>query len=63
MFDVSGRAAIITGSAKGLGKEFAQRLLKNGAKVCISDIDESQGAETLKELQKSYGKGNVAFVK
>ena len=29
---------IITGSAGGLGRAFAEQLLTRGAKVCISDI-------------------------
>ena len=43
MFETKGRRVIITGAAQGLGKEFAKRLLKSGAKVCISDIDEIKG--------------------
>jgi meso-butanediol dehydrogenase/(S,S)-butanediol dehydrogenase/diacetyl reductase len=33
------KVAIITGSAGGLGKEFARRLLLQGASVCISDVN------------------------
>ena len=32
-FDVKDQISIITGSAQGFGKEFAERLLKSGAKV------------------------------
>ena len=60
-FDVRDAVAIITGSAQGLGKEFAKRLLRQGAKVCISDINEEMGAQTLEELQKTYGQKNVTF--
>ena len=55
--------AIITGSAQGFGKEFAERLLQKGAKVCISDINETLGLETLKELQEKYECENVTFFK
>ena len=54
---------IVTGSARGFGKEFAIRLLRRGAKVTISDVDESAGQESLKELQKTFGEQNVHFVK
>ena len=32
--DMQGKVVIITGSAQGLGKAFALRLLNAGAKVC-----------------------------
>ena len=53
--------AIITGSARGFGKQFAVRLLEAGAKVCISDIDEDQGRLTLKEFEEKYGKSRATF--
>ena len=60
-FDARGQIAIITGSAQGFGKEFAKRLLRKGAKVCLSDVNEEIGAQTLQELEKSYGAKNVTF--
>ena len=60
-FDVRDQIAIITGSAQGFGKEFAKRLLRKGAKVCISDINEEIGTKTLEELQQTYGAKNVTF--
>ena len=32
-FDVKDQISIITGSAQGFGKEFAERMLKSGAKI------------------------------
>ena len=65
MYDVNGSRAIITGSAQGLGKEFAKRLLQDGCKVCISDVDEVKGLETKLQFQKQFGLGDdgVCFVK
>lgn len=34
--NVSGKVAIVTGAAQGLGKAFSEILLKNGAKVSKS---------------------------
>ena len=60
-FDVNGKVALITGSARGFGKEFAIRLLKRGARVCISDLNEIAGKETLDELKQKYGSDKVIF--
>eukprot|EP00096_Caligus_rogercresseyi_P001781 TRINITY_DN1300_c0_g1_i1.p1 TRINITY_DN1300_c0_g1~~TRINITY_DN1300_c0_g1_i1.p1 ORF type:complete len:290 (-),score=38.90 TRINITY_DN1300_c0_g1_i1:65-934(-) len=53
---------IITGSAKGLGKGFAQSLLKKGCFIALSDISEEEGQETLSEFRGAYGDSRVTFV-
>lgn len=60
-FEVKNELVIITGSAQGFGKEFAKRLLKKGAKVCLSDVNSELGEKTLEELGKIYGAQNVTF--
>ena len=57
------KVCVITGSAGGLGKEFAKRLLQVGGRVCISDVNQGLGEETLHDFQLSFGKENVCFVK
>ena len=59
---VQDKLFIITGSAGGLGKAFAAKLLSLGGKVCLSDVNEALGEETLRELSDSYGDNRVAFV-
>ena len=59
--DVKDKIALVTGSARGFGKEFAIRLLQKGAKVCLSDVNEELGNETLKELSTKFGAENVIF--
>ena len=54
--DVRGKVSIITGSAQGLGKAFAARLLEAGGKVCISDVNQAKGEATLAELRERFGK-------
>merc|ERR1711990_402724 len=53
---------LVTGSAQGLGKAFAVRLLAAGAKVCISDVREEGGLATLAELREKFGAEKVTFV-
>ena len=59
--DLNKKVVIITGSAQGLGKAFAERLLRDGGKVCISDVNKEKGQEALTELQKKFGVENVCF--
>ncbi|OGS21861.1 MAG: 3-oxoacyl-[acyl-carrier-protein] reductase [Elusimicrobia bacterium RIFOXYA2_FULL_39_19] len=49
------KAAIITGSAQGIGKSVAQALAAKGANIVISDIDEKLSLETAEEIAKTYG--------
>ena len=39
MTNFSGRVAVITGAAKGIGRAMAQQFAQRGAKVAVLDID------------------------
>lgn len=39
---LAGQVAIITGSGQGIGAEAARLFAKEGAKVVVADIDESE---------------------
>jgi len=54
---------LITGSAGGLGKAFAEKLLQRGARVCISDVKVTMGLETEEQFLREYGKQKVLFQK
>ena len=54
-FNPSGKRAIITGGARGIGYEFAEQLLSAGAKVCLSDINENVGQDAAENLRLTYG--------
>lgn len=43
----------ITGGGSGLGRALAQRYAQAGWRVCIGDIDDARGAETLAALQQT----------
>ena len=47
--DLSGRNAVITGGARGIGFAISQRLLQSGASVCLCDVD-AQAAAKAKAL-------------
>ena len=50
---MSGKVALITGGASGLGREAALRLAEEGAKVLVTDINESGGNSVARELSDS----------
>ena len=53
---VKDKVAIITGAARGPGKAQAQLLAKEGAKVVVTDIDETGGKEVVEEIKKDAKK-------
>ncbi|NKF23939.1 SDR family oxidoreductase [Solimonas marina] len=48
------KRVFITGGASGLGRALAERYARAGARVCIGDLNDERGAETLAALQ-AYG--------
>jgi 3-oxoacyl-[acyl-carrier protein] reductase len=47
---LDGKAALITGSARGIGRAAAALLIEQGASVMIADLDQDLAAETAAEL-------------
>src|SRR5271154_6738966 len=53
---LSGRIALITGSAGGIGKAIAKKFAEEGACVVINDINEERLQNAMQEFQKQFGK-------
>jgi len=57
---LSGRIALITGSAGGIGKAIAKKFAEEGACIMINDINEERMKGAVEEFQKQFGKDIVA---
>jgi 3alpha(or 20beta)-hydroxysteroid dehydrogenase len=51
VFDLTGRSALVTGGARGLGEGMARALARAGASVAIGDIREDLGKATADSLR------------
>ncbi len=63
MTRLTGKVAIVTGGASGMGRATVMRFLADGAKVMVADLNEANGAETL-AVAKAQGHADaVAFMR
>ena len=53
---MTGRIAIVTGAARGIGAATACRLAADGMAVAVLDLDEADCAGTVKEIENAGGK-------
>lgn len=47
---VSGKSIIVTGAGRGIGAEIARDLARNGAQVCVADLDIAAASKVAKEI-------------
>jgi NAD(P)-dependent dehydrogenase (short-subunit alcohol dehydrogenase family) len=52
---LAGKVAVVTGAARGIGRATAERLLAEGAKVVVSDIDAQTLEKTAAEIGPAAG--------
>ncbi len=57
---LSGRVALITGSAGGIGKAIAKKFVSEGAYVILNDMNEERLKEAAVEFEKEFGKDSYS---
>lgn len=58
---LEGKVAIVTGGASGLGRADVEAMLREGAKVLFTDVNEAAGHALMGQLSKAYA-GRVHFL-
>lgn len=53
--DLGNRVAIVTGSGRGLGLAYAQRLAADGARVVVNDLDAATAEEAARSIRDAGG--------
>jgi 3-oxoacyl-[acyl-carrier protein] reductase len=55
------KVALITGSARGLGRAIAEKLAEENVKIVITDINEAMAIETAAEISQKYSVATMAL--
>ncbi|MBP3942399.1 bifunctional aldolase/short-chain dehydrogenase [Sphingobacteriaceae bacterium WQ 2009] len=58
---LSGKVALVTGSAGGIGKAIAKKFISEGAVVLLNDLDEERLSEAEKEFTSEFGIDSFAI--
>jgi cyclopentanol dehydrogenase len=61
--DMTGKVALITGGAQGLGAAEAAKLLEWGARIVIGDVSDQEGESFVSEQERAGCGGQIEFLK
>ena len=61
-YDLTGRTALVTGGAQGLGAGMASALAEAGASVAVADINDELGQETVEGLRSAGAKAEFVHL-
>ena len=53
---LDGKAAVVTGGGRGIGRGHCIHLAENGASVLVNDVDPDEGGKVVDEIRKKGGK-------
>jgi 2-deoxy-D-gluconate 3-dehydrogenase len=59
LFDLSGKGAVVTGGAVGIGRGIVSRLAEAGAGVMVADIDLNAATKTAEKIKARGGKAQA----
>ncbi|TNN38194.1 15-hydroxyprostaglandin dehydrogenase [NAD(+)] [Liparis tanakae] len=59
---LTGKTAVVTGAAMGIGRAVTELLLQHGAKVALLDVNETAGKSLVEVLDKLYGRERTLFL-
>ncbi|MDO8211657.1 SDR family NAD(P)-dependent oxidoreductase [Conexibacter sp. CPCC 206217] len=57
---LEGKSAVITGSGSGIGRATALLMAARGARVTVSDVDDANGEETVRQVREAGGEATYA---
>jgi 3-hydroxybutyrate dehydrogenase len=57
--ELNGKIALVTGSARGIGKAIALRFAQEGARVALNDINDKSLEETTNQIQEAGGEKTI----
>lgn len=62
MAKLTGKVALVTGAASGLGKADAEMLAKSGATVYLTDVNDSAGKKAAAAINKKYKNKRAHYI-
>src|SRR5207245_9513335 len=58
--DLTGRSAIVTGGASGIGRAIAMDFAEHGARVLVADLDERSGTQIASSIGGIFRRADVS---